>query len=53
MKSWNTLTRRELRDFKERMELMVSRPNNHLQFVLAKYWLDRINRKGKYVMRED
>ena len=43
------LTQREVTALKERMNIILKDPvSTPLEIKLATYWLDRINRRGKY-----
>lgn len=46
------ITRKELKQIKANLEFILKFPEDTLQTRLAKYWLERINRKGVYCFRE-
>jgi len=47
------LTKQEVATMKAKYKAMINNPICELQAVLAKYWLDRLERKGKYALMED
>ena len=42
------LTKQEVETLKANYKGMIDNPNCKLQEVLARYWLERLDRKGKY-----
>jgi len=48
------LTEKEVKSLRNRMNNIIENPQStDLARKLALYWLDRINTKGKYALRED
>ena len=47
------LTKREVITMKATYKTMIENPTCHTQYILAHYWLERLERKGKYAMMED
>lgn len=46
------LTKREVNTLKVIYKAMISNPSCILQYVLARYWLERLETLGKYAMRD-
>jgi len=46
------LTKREVNTMKAKCRQMIQNPTCKLQEVLAKYWLERLECKGRYALRE-